>query len=135
MVRRTSIAVYRRIKAEGLLSKMRFAVYRVLFYYGPMTRAEIVKHLSTPGTARQPDIYNRLSDLRKMKAADVVGTRTCSVTGNTCQLWDVTDRIPEKVERDRSQLEILEEENRLLRDEVVRLKIAMNRRKARRRPS
>lgn len=96
-IRRTSIETYRRIEAEGLLTQMRWRVYRALYHHGPLTRAEIVKHLEYPGMERQPDIYNRLSDLRVRKAAWVVGTRTCTVTGNRCQLWDVTDQLPNEL--------------------------------------
>jgi len=41
VIRQTSIDVYRKIEAEGLLSKVDFAVYRVLFNLGPLTQGEV----------------------------------------------------------------------------------------------
>lgn len=97
-VRQTSIDTYRRIESEGLLSDMRWRVYCVLYDHGPATRAEVMKRLEHPGMVRQPDIYNRLSDLRARRVATVVGERECSITHNRCQLWDVTDQLPVKPE-------------------------------------
>lgn len=96
-IRQTSIETYRRIRDQGLLTVMRFQWYSALFNHGPLTRAEVVKHLEFPGQERQPDGYNRLSELRKQGVARVVGSRECSVTGNRCQIWDVTDQLPSTI--------------------------------------
>ncbi len=41
MTRKTSASVYRQIEAEGLLSRVRFVVYRALYLNGPSTAAEV----------------------------------------------------------------------------------------------
>jgi hypothetical protein len=99
MTRKTSIEVYRRIQSEGLLSKLRFEVYDLLFQTGPLTG--IVDQLSRrSGRFRAGGTYNgRLSELRRAGVVDEVGIAVDPITGNNVILWDVTDRLPVKFEK------------------------------------
>lgn len=90
MVRKTSIAVFRQIEAEGLLSKRRFQAYKVLFDMGPLTAME-VSH-----AARIPGLWKRCSELKEMGVVEEVGERTCKVTGRLAYLLDVNENKPVK---------------------------------------
>jgi hypothetical protein len=90
-VRKTSIEVYHKIKAEGLLSTMRFAVYEELFLRGPMTGKELDKALGTDSA------HKRLSELKALGVVEdsEPRTRRCKVSGENVVEWDVTGRLPE----------------------------------------
>lgn len=92
MVRQTSIDVYHRIKAEGLLSKMRWEVYDVLFREGPLTGKELDRKLGTDSA------HKRLSELKQLGVIADSGekVRPCTVSGELVVEWDVTAALPEK---------------------------------------
>lgn len=89
-IRQTSIDAYNNIKANGLLSEMRFRVYEALFINGPLTGKELDKMLGTDSA------HKRLSELKALGCIDDSGelTRTCKVSGERVIEWDVTDRLP-----------------------------------------
>jgi hypothetical protein len=88
--RQTSIECYNKIKAEGLLSKQRLAVYTSLLKMGkPSTAREVY---STMSVAKQE--ATRFTELRNLGVIYEVGNRKCSVTGRTAIEWDLTDRLP-----------------------------------------
>lgn len=91
--RQTSIDVYHQIRANGMLAGMRWKVYDVLYQQGPVTRGELQQVTGIDY------VYNRLSELRRMGVVQIVGTRACRVTGNVCQLWDVTSALPVRIRR------------------------------------
>lgn len=88
--RQTSIECYNQIKAEGLLSKQRLAVYSSLLKMGkPSTAREVY---STMNVEKQE--ATRFTELRNLGVIYEVGNRKCSVTGRTAIEWDLTDRLP-----------------------------------------
>jgi hypothetical protein len=92
--RQTSIECYNQIKAEGLLSKQRLAVYSSLLQMGkPSTAREVY---STMDVAKQE--ATRFTELRNLGVIYEVGNRKCSVTGRTAIEWDLTDRLPVEIE-------------------------------------
>jgi hypothetical protein len=93
MIRQTSIDAYRKIEAEGLLSKLRFTVYDCVFHFGPMTAQECAKKINP---LHQKSITPRFSELESMGVLREVGERKCNVTGMTVIEWDVTKNLPEK---------------------------------------
>lgn len=88
MARNTSIQVYDKIKANGLLSKRRFQAYDTVFNHGPLTATQVSKIAGVPG------LWKRLPELRKLGVVAEVGTSQCPITGETVLLWDVTDQLP-----------------------------------------
>ena len=96
MVRDTSKNAYYEIKNNGLLSERRWMVYDCLYNNGPMTGGEIFEALRF-GRANA-NITSRLSELRRMGVAVEIGTKECASTGMTVTLWDVTSKLPEKLE-------------------------------------
>jgi ribonuclease D len=88
MTRRTSAAAYAQIEREGLLNKLQFKVYRVLYQCGPLTGRELNAEM------RSTDGHKRLSELRDRCVIYEVRERACSVTGLKAIEWDVTDRLP-----------------------------------------
>jgi hypothetical protein len=103
MVRQTSITAYNQIKEEGLLSERRWQVYDTLFNHGPCTANELAKHFEKmnfllPGNVNL-NIVTRLGELRNMGVVSELKERPCRVTGMTVIEWDVTDRLPIKLEQ------------------------------------
>lgn len=101
MIRKTSIEVYHRIKSEGLLSKKRMEIYDILYLYGDQTSAEVNEKLirgkQINGLSQS---RARFTELREMGAIEELGTKTCSVTGNTAILWSTTNTIPNKIKKE-----------------------------------
>ena len=91
--RQTSIDCYNQIKAEGLLSKQRLAVYTALLKMGkPSTAREVY---STMNLYKQE--ATRFTELRKLGVIYEVRNRECNVTGRTAIEWDLTDRLPVEI--------------------------------------
>ena len=89
--RKTSIECYNEIKANGLLSKMRFKVYEALFKIGkPSTAREIYQ---TMNLAKME--ATRLTELRNLGLIYESNTRTCKVTGRKSIEWELTDKLPD----------------------------------------
>jgi hypothetical protein len=83
---------YRKIKAQGLLNNMRWAVYNALFHDGPATAKELCKD----NPAIEDNGWKRLSELKDLGVVKEVGRRKCSITGQTTTVWDVTSKTPQE---------------------------------------
>ena len=92
MARHTSTKVYRQIVAEGLLSKMRFAVYDLLYHDGPLTGAELDEMAYAAGG--RGHYHKRLPELRDLGVVREVGEQFCTVSGRKVIAWDVTAHLP-----------------------------------------
>jgi hypothetical protein len=122
VTRDTSIEVYNQIKEEGLLSRLRFDVYDTLFRSGPLTQMETCRLLSSFHQDRS--IMPRFAEMEKMRVIASVGERDCGITGRRVMLWDVTSRLPEKLEKKETSTEKirrLENEIEILKDMVIEL--------------
>lgn len=95
MVRQTSIDVFHKIKDQGLVGRMQFLVYEIIFEKGPMTGGEVVAIL-TGGRGITSQARSRINELVKVGLVVEVGKRKCSVTGQVALLWDVTANLPTK---------------------------------------
>lgn len=99
-MRRTSIDAYNKIKENGLLSRRRLEVYEVLFYNGPLTSGEAFQLLNKLSPIRNlTQSRARFTELCQMGVIYEVRTRVCRVTGMNVIEWDVTDRLPIKLEK------------------------------------
>ena len=96
-VRDTSIEAYNKIKADGLLSRLRFDVYDIIFHHGPMTQGECWRDYFNHARQRH-SVAPRFAELKRHRVIREVGNRPCGVTGMTAILWDVTSNLPEKLE-------------------------------------
>lgn len=100
MVRQTSAETYRQIQANGLLGRVRFMVYDLLYAQGPLTAAQVHSLLSKQHKYDHGGTYtSRLSELRNIGVVRELGTCKCPLTGRTVILWDVTDKLPIKFEK------------------------------------
>lgn len=97
VVRQTSLEAYQEIKANGLLNKRRWQVYDLLFKEGPLTIFEICEKLE-PG-AFSGSFTSRVSELKRIGVVAEVGITKNKRSGKRAILWDVTDRLPEKIEK------------------------------------
>lgn len=101
-MRQTSIQVYNQIKDEGLLSKTRFKVYEYIFKNGPCTISDVSVHFNKSGNA-SGTYSSRFSELRDCGSIQEVGTTVCKITGRNKILWDVTSKLPTKLEKAKKQ--------------------------------
>lgn len=127
MVRQTSAANWRRINAEGLLSKRRLQVYNVLFENGPMTGAQVSALVKKAhgNWGHSETIRNRLTELRDLKVVRELGQVKCPTNGNSVILWDVTNGLPIVLPKGTIKLTRKEIEARLERAELF-FRIANN---------
>lgn len=121
MARQTSAIALQAIEASGLLSKMRFEVYKALFALGPCTAQELV------GQMGYDHAEKRLSELRDRGVVVEIGQGVCKETRHLAILWDVTANMPVEPGRKKtsSQLKIerLEAENTTLRERLALMEI------------
>lgn len=100
MTRRTSIEAYNTIKDNGLLSKRRWEVYDILFHHGPLTAHEVVSVARRQyPRANQTSFNARLSELKAVGCAEEVGEKINPISEVLNYLWDVTDKLPVKLEK------------------------------------
>lgn len=98
MIRDTSIEVYRQIRDEGLLTKLNWEVYHALWESGPSTIREIyVKYFE--GKYNDRSISPRFKELTEKGVIEATRKRVCRVSGRTVYEWELTKRLPIKVER------------------------------------
>lgn len=93
-MRQTSIETYHQIKAEGLLSDLRFAVYDVLYLHGPLSTGEIWSEFMP--TFQRQSITPRIAELVDRCVVVKVGERDCRTTGRNVCIWDVTSSLPKE---------------------------------------
>ena len=96
MTRQTSIDCYNQIKAEGLLSNLRFRVYEWLYDNGPATAQEITTGLAK-GSQDHGSFSTRLSELRNQGVVREGGIVISKTTGRKVIEWDVTDNLPKDI--------------------------------------
>lgn len=93
--RRTSLAVYHRIKRDGTLSRKRMEVLDILWEHGPMTAMEISQHIAGYGNPDyRHNTHSRLNELRERKVVFERTERECTATGNLAIEWEITGRSP-----------------------------------------
>lgn len=97
---RTSVSTYEATAAELRYGGSPRMLYDIL-YQNPngLTRGEQkakVESLIDFKGATAPWV-NTLYALKQMGVVEVVGERTCSQTGNPCQVWATTDKLPKRV--------------------------------------
>ena len=93
--RQTSIDCYNKIKAEGLLSKMRFQVYSALLSMGkPSTTREVY---DTMDVIKQE--ATRFTELRNLGVIYEVQNRKCTITGRTAIEWGLTNNLPVNIKK------------------------------------
>lgn len=100
-VRETSIEAFRTIEENGLLSKRRLQVYKLLFDHGPATGAQVARAYNAAfgRTSASETIRNRITELRDMGCVKEVGIVLDEQTGMKVTLWDVTRNLPTKFEK------------------------------------
>lgn len=110
-VRDTSIQCYKQIKAEGLLSKRKQRIFKILMDHGQgngLTGTEISRIFKKiyPSTNYSEGIRNRITELYNLGVVYEKGTKQCQFTGRTVTIWDLTGRLPEKKEPIREVIQI-----------------------------
>lgn len=108
MARQTSELAYRTIQECGLLSELRFAVYDVLYQYGPMTAHETWHKMKELDLAiikdKRDGITQRFSELKRLGVIGELGKRQCSYTSMVAIEWDVTANLPADLKSDEAKI-------------------------------
>lgn len=101
VVRQTSIEAFNTIKEKGLLSEKRFRVYAILFEFGPLIGSEVSKiYKAGYGQGSNSEtVRNRLTELRNLGCIKEVGFAIDPITGMNVIKWDVTARLPMKLDK------------------------------------
>lgn len=105
-MRDTNKEMYEKVKAAGTLSKNRLMAYHILCRldynerhseHNGMT-AEEIRWVAenTYKVANGRHLQKRLSELEKMDAIHVTGTRKCRISKNNAMTWQITGRMPLK---------------------------------------
>lgn len=99
-VRETSIEAFNQIKDDGLLSQNRLRVYSIIYKYGPLTGAQVAAlYYSKHGrTSASETIRNRITELRNFGVVKETGKTIDEHTGMKVLVWDVTSKLPIKLE-------------------------------------
>ena len=122
MTRATSIEAYNQIKEEGLVGRLQFEVYSKLYDHGPLTQGELTEY-HFPGYPKQ-GLTPRFAELEGFGIVTPVAERPCKITGRTCIVWDVTDKVPIKPDKKKSKDKIiaeLQEENKILKSRLSQM--------------
>lgn len=122
MARQVSAEVFRQIKSEGLITDLQMRIYETLFYLGPLSAAEAAEKAKAFGSkAKLNSISPRMAEMKALGVIAEAGERPCKITGRTVIIWDVTDRLPGKIERketSKEKIKKLEQINEELTDRV-----------------
>jgi hypothetical protein len=94
ITRPTSLAAYREISDNGLLSKKRLETYQCLYHHGPATASEVFAVLAKGNPRFNWNTRARFTELRDLGVIQEIGTRACRVTNMSSIVWEVTDRLP-----------------------------------------
>lgn len=100
MFRETSIEVYNQLKSEGALSRLRWIVYDHIFHNGPVTQRQAVLKLSNRMESNGT-FSSRFSELEKIGLLQILGKVVCEFTGRKVYQWDVTNKLPIKLEKEK----------------------------------
>lgn len=113
-VRQTSVDVYRSMRDEGLLTESRLKIYGFLFEHGPCTANELFQKTKGFNTITQANFHARLGELRDCGVVDELGTKKCTVTGNTVIVWDCNNKLPVKINKRETNADRVRRLNKLL---------------------
>lgn len=110
-MRQTSIETYHQIRDEGLLSKMRFRAYELIYKYGPLTASEIEAKDKELFPSNRPNsfLHQRLSELRDIGVIQEVSERNCRITGRIAIEWDANNKLPSSLEKKKTKDQIIKE--------------------------
>lgn len=107
MVRDTSKEIYNKIQLNGLLPKKRKQIYEIIFLFGPMTGSEVAKmYKDNYATSQHSEsIRNRITELTAQGVVKEVKTDDCPITGNKVLWFDVTSKLPVKLQKQATKKE------------------------------
>ena len=115
MVRDTSKEIYNKIVSNGLLSKKRLQIYDIIYNLGSMTGSQVAQIYKENYNASQhsESIRNRITELTQQGVVKEVKTGDCAITGKKVLWFDVTSKLPVKIQRQATKKE--------KKDEVLKL--------------
>jgi len=91
---RNKIEAYKKNMESGLISKRRAEVYQILSKYGPCTGSEASsKWKAVKGERNSENIRNRITELVKMGAVEIVGNAVDKHTGMKVSVYDLSKNV------------------------------------------
>lgn len=101
LVRKTSQISWQMIKDTGYVTGQRELVAELLYRSGPLTGTEVNQRLKGPGEI-SPNYHKRLSELQDQQVIEPVGHCICPIKGTVVILWDISGKLPTKLEKTKS---------------------------------
>jgi DNA-binding Lrp family transcriptional regulator len=100
MTQKTSLDVYKRIIASGLISKRRKEIVEILWEHTALTGNQISKiHKEKHNTnSFSENVKNRITELEQMGVISIVGIVACPLTKNQVNLYALSGNLPVKLE-------------------------------------
>lgn len=100
MIRDTSKQAFYAVKSSGFVSETMFEIYSCLYQHGPLTQNETWQRLTKIHPQRKKDSYGpRFAVMVQMGLLKILEARKCTVTGRSCNVYDVTSQFPSRPER------------------------------------
>ena len=124
MSRPTSRETYFNIKENGLLSRLRFQVYDIIYQHQPITISQMIR-IAASEVTNTGSFTGRISELERMGLIYSVKEDECPVTGRNVIFWGTTDNLPAPLEKKPTKTEIIRDLEKQLAErdqEIVRLK-------------
>ena len=100
MQQKTSLDVYKKILASGLISKRRKEIVEILWEHTALTGNQISKiHKERHNTnSFSENVKNRITELEQMGVLYVVGIVSCPLTKNQVNLYALSGNLPIKLQ-------------------------------------
>lgn len=100
MQQKTSLDVYKKILASGLISKRRREIVEILWENVALTGNQISKiHKERHNTnSFSENVKNRITELEQMGVITVVGIVSCPLTKNQVNLYALSGNLPVKLQ-------------------------------------
>jgi hypothetical protein len=114
MIRGTSVEIYYKLKAAGVLTNLRMQVFRCLVFNPSLTGAEVHQIINASRKCWVSTVRARITELYETGFISAGNTRKCSVTDVKALTWDIMPEVPatydppQKVRNIKRKREILE---------------------------
>jgi hypothetical protein len=107
----TSNTAYQQIRDEGLLSQNKMRVYEIFYTYGKLTGAQAAEIYKSqfPSASHSETVRNRITELVMQGVLDVEGTKVCEQTKREVFIYQLNDRLPQKIEKRKTKTQSIEE--------------------------
>jgi hypothetical protein len=109
----TSLDTYNKIKNDGLISKLRFYVYDIIYNNGPITISQMIR-IAAKDVTNTGSFTGRISELERMGLIYNHHVGACPVTGRDVIFWVTTNCLPRTYQKQETKTEIIKNLNKTI---------------------